>query len=376
MTSNKTIHIVSFDIPYPPVYGGIIDVFYKIKTLHELGFEIILHCFQYRSKTEEDELSKYCRTVYYYKRKSAYKVFFSVVPYIVSSRSNGDLLDNLLLDDAPIIFEGLHTCFYLSHPSIKERNKMVWMHNIESDYYEALSSADRNFIHKIHFSVESKKLKMFESVLKSATTIFCVNQADAEYMTQYCSQSIFIPPFHINEEVKFKPGKGDYILYHGSLDVIENHQAAIYLIQKVFSKVDKKVIIAGKNPKSSLLALEKTYPNVTIMANLPHDELTELIRNAQCNVLFTFQSTGLKHKLLNALYNGRFVIANEMLMANSGLDKLCTIANTSEEVIAAINECWTKELSESDIEERKRVLVDLYSNASNAKKMMPHIVSE
>jgi hypothetical protein len=217
---------------------------------------------------------------------------------------------------------------------------------------------------------------MFESVLKSATTIFCVNQADADYMKQYCSQSIFIPPFHINEEIKFKTGKGDYVLYHGSLDVVENHQAAIYLIQKVFSKVDKKVIVAGKNPKSSLLALKKTYPNVTIMANLPHDELTELIRNAQCNVLFTFQSTGLKHKLLNALYNGRFVIANEMLMANSGLDKLCTIANTSEEVISAINECWTKELSESDIEERKSVLVDLYSNASNAKKMMPYIVSE
>ncbi|MFY7861647.1 MAG: hypothetical protein ACOVP5_05420 [Chitinophagales bacterium] len=123
MTSNKTIHIVSFDIPYPPIYGGIIDVFYKIKSLHDLGFEIILHCFQYRSKAEESELNKYCKTVYYYKRKSVYKVFFSVVPYIVSSRSNGDLLDNLLLDDAPIIFEGLHTCFYLSHPSIKERNK-------------------------------------------------------------------------------------------------------------------------------------------------------------------------------------------------------------------------------------------------------------
>ena len=29
----KNINIVSFDIPYPPNYGGIIDVFYKIKAL-------------------------------------------------------------------------------------------------------------------------------------------------------------------------------------------------------------------------------------------------------------------------------------------------------------------------------------------------------
>ena len=30
---DKEVHIVSFDVPYPPNYGGVIDVFYKIKTL-------------------------------------------------------------------------------------------------------------------------------------------------------------------------------------------------------------------------------------------------------------------------------------------------------------------------------------------------------
>ena len=43
---NKKIHIVSFDIPYPPNYGGIIDVFYKIKTLFELGYEMARAVYQ------------------------------------------------------------------------------------------------------------------------------------------------------------------------------------------------------------------------------------------------------------------------------------------------------------------------------------------
>jgi hypothetical protein len=295
------------------------------------------------------------------------------MPYIVSSRSNDELLDNLLLDNHPIIFEGLHTCFYLGHPSLKSRNKIVWMHNIEWDYYQNLSSADKNFIHKIHFSVESKKLKVFETVLKSANTIFSVNQGDAEYMRQYCENSIFMPPFHLNEEVEIKKGKGDFVLYQGSLDVIENHQAAVYLIQMVFSKTDKKVVIAGKQPKKSLIDIIKKYPNIELMADLPRNAFDELISNAQCTVLFTFQSTGLKHKLLNSLYMGRFVIANDKMVSQSGLNELCMIANTPEEILKSIDSCWNNEMSAEEMASRKLILNDRYSNIANAKKMIPYL---
>ena len=44
---DKHLHIISFDIPYPPNYGGVIDVYYKIRTLHKLGIKIHLHCFEY-----------------------------------------------------------------------------------------------------------------------------------------------------------------------------------------------------------------------------------------------------------------------------------------------------------------------------------------
>ena len=35
MDITKEIHIITFDIPYPANYGGVIDVFYKIKALKE-----------------------------------------------------------------------------------------------------------------------------------------------------------------------------------------------------------------------------------------------------------------------------------------------------------------------------------------------------
>ena len=54
----KTLQIVIFDNPCPPDYGGVIDVFYKIKALKALGVRILkknksyliyrLHVFEVR----------------------------------------------------------------------------------------------------------------------------------------------------------------------------------------------------------------------------------------------------------------------------------------------------------------------------------------
>ena len=43
----RHLHIICLDVPYPVDYGGVFDLFYKIKTLHELGIKIHLHCFEY-----------------------------------------------------------------------------------------------------------------------------------------------------------------------------------------------------------------------------------------------------------------------------------------------------------------------------------------
>ncbi|MEG2515024.1 MAG: glycosyltransferase family 1 protein, partial [Bacteroidaceae bacterium] len=52
------LHIISFQVPFPPNYGGVIDVFYKLKSLKDLGYYLILHTYQYkRSKYEKEILS-------------------------------------------------------------------------------------------------------------------------------------------------------------------------------------------------------------------------------------------------------------------------------------------------------------------------------
>ena len=151
----RKLHIVSFDVPYPADYGGVIDVFYKIKALHKAGVEITLHCFEY-GRGKPPELEKYANTVFYYKRKKSIFDFLKKDPFIVVTRSNKSLLENLLLDDAPILFEGLHTTYFLNSNPLANRIKMVRTHNIEHNYYNGLAKNAKGWI-KWFFKLEAKK---------------------------------------------------------------------------------------------------------------------------------------------------------------------------------------------------------------------------
>ena len=133
----KSIHIISFNIPFPANYGGVIDVFYKIKSLHQEGVHIILHAFEY-GRAKAPELEKYCTQVYYYKRPVTIPKQISTLPFIVKTRDANELLFNLKKDNHPILFEGLHTCYFLDHPDLRDRKKYIRMHNVEWQYYACL----------------------------------------------------------------------------------------------------------------------------------------------------------------------------------------------------------------------------------------------
>ena len=50
---SRRFHVVSLQVPFPPDYGGVIDIYYKLKALKKMGYETWLHTFRYdRSRAE------------------------------------------------------------------------------------------------------------------------------------------------------------------------------------------------------------------------------------------------------------------------------------------------------------------------------------
>ena len=366
---NKALHIIAFDVPYPPNYGGVIDVFYKIKSLYEEGVNITLHCFKY-GRGEQNELKKYCKCVFYYKRKNGIFNFLSPFPYIVATRSSEELVNNLLSDNAPILFEGLHCCFAFKDERIKNREKIVRMHNIEHTYYANLAQVEKNVFKRMYFNIESGKLKHFESVLQGANSIAAISNADEQELSQRYKNVVHISAFHPHDKVCIKQGKGKFVLYHGNLKVGENNQAALYLVNEIMHDDSIPFIIAGNKASEELKKAIRSKQHIQLKENVSIEELYSMVQDAQINILPTFQETGIKLKLLTSLYTGRHCLVNSSMVKNTGLESLCVIANSPQQMQKEVARLMQVEFSPEKIIEREEILNRDFSNKTNIKKIL------
>ena len=356
-------------MPFPADYGGAIDVYYTLKALHTLGVEIILHCFEYKHRNAQEELAQFVKQIFYYPRKSGLRGLDFQLPYIVNSRKNSQLLKNLMENDAPILFEGLHTTAYLNHPALKQRFKIVRTHNIEHHYYSQLAGHTSSFLKKLFLYRESMLLSPYEKILKVADVILTISEQDQLYFEKKFSPNpvFFIPAFHPENQISSLKGWGKYCLYHGNLSIAENEKAALFLANEVFQDSEIPLIIAGRNPSAKLLRQINSRAEVRV--NPDHIEMQHLIQNAHINILPAFQNTGIKLKLLHALFVGRHCLTNQTMVEGSILKDLVHLAEDAKSFGEAINRLIKTPFEENDLISRKTKL-QLFDNQMNAQKVV------
>lgn len=365
---SKQLHIISFDVPLPANYGGVIDVYFKIRALAALGVKIHLHCFEYGRKPAP-ELEEICHKVYYYHRSTTRSYLFRRKPFIAVTRSSEVLMQRLLKDDHPILFEGLHSCYHLADERIENRFKIVRTHNIEHEYYRNLAKIEKDFFKKYYFLNEVGKLERFEHIICNAQLIAAISKPDADHLASKYSNVSHISAFHPNNKVEIATGHGSYCLYHGNLEVGENNEAALYLIEKVFSKIKIPLIIAGNRPSTELKAAAAKLSNVELRVGLSTEEIHQLISEAQINVLPTFQATGIKLKLLAALYMGRHCVVNSFMVENTGLESLCRVEDTDRRFAEAVKVLFEEEFNGTGRERREQILNERFCNQVNARSL-------
>ena len=373
----KHLHIICFTVPFPVDYGGVVDLFWKLPALQYQGIKIHLHCFDY-GRGKQDELNDYCASVQYYSRRNSLLALLSDMPFIVATRNSEELLNNLLKDNYPILCEGIHSTYLFNDKRFKNRRVVVRLHNVENEYYQHLYASSTNFIKKLFYARESNLLKRYEiKVAEKATVVLTVTtQNAANYQVNFnCKNAVHLPLFlPDNWDLNIKKGLGNYCLYNGDLSVDANAKAIDWLLQNVINKLENiQFVIAGKNPSRKLIDKISALKNVEIIDNPSSQKMEELIANAQINILPSFSSAGIKLKLLNALYNGRFCIANNETLSGSGLDGLCIIANTADEFIAAIEKYFLSEFASDAIEHRKQQLTKKFNNLANAELLEKYL---
>ncbi|MFM2207571.1 MAG: hypothetical protein RL213_1546 [Bacteroidota bacterium] len=370
MPSEKELHIVSFDIPFPPNYGGVIDVFFKLKALQAEGARIRLHCFE-SSRPRSSELERYCSSVHYYKRDKRSSLLFSGKPFIVLSRRSDELRRRLLQDRLPVLVEGLHCTAMMDDDVLRDRTCILRAHNVEHDYYNGLAAVERRLLKRTYLRMEAAKLRKYEPVVRKSTAIAAISPDDTQYFSNTYGKTFYLPAFHPFDEVRIGRETEDFAFYHGNLSIGENNEAACFLVREVFSDPGIPLVIAGSNPSAELRRLVSSRPNVALLDGLTQEEIHRHIAVARVNVLPTFQSTGIKLKLLASLFTGRHCLVNGPMVRNTGLEGLCLQADSPSQFRERLKEIFAGlPFTDEDIQRRKSVLEDRFSNAKNARLLL------
>jgi Glycosyl transferases group 1 len=372
--AEKHLHIVCHDIPYPADYGGVIDQFYKIKALSEQNIRVHLHTFEY-GRERQPELEKYCASVQYYERMTGHKGLSGHIPYIVCSRSSPALPARLLNDDHPILLEGVHCSFLLTDPRFKDRKIFLRLHNVESLYYRQLARCTSSLFKKIFYLRESNLLKKFEKAVAAKWPILALNEIDADYFIRHfaAKEATALPAFLPFDRISSRQGTGCFCLYHGNLAVDENEKAAEWLLDHVFNDIQLPVLFAGRNPSARLRRIISQFPHACLVADPSEEEMQDIIAKAQIHIVPSFNCTGIKMKLLNALFNGRHCLVNEEAVEGTGLASICHTANDPGDFKEQVLALYEKPFTHYDIERRKEVLMTRYNSLYNVGVLIKQI---
>lgn len=370
----KEIQIISFNYPYPPSYGGLIDVFYKIKALSESGVSIHLHCFvESIPDFIDDDLKKITSNIFFYQKRKNPFLFFSINPYSVEIRKSKELLKNIESIDAPVFFEGLQTSGIAKY--IKNKACYLRLHNNEEAYYKGLSQSEENFIKKLVYYLEGLKYKFYQKYnFGIFNTVFCLSQKEFNEVNQKTANVSLIGIFHGNTHVQNIEGRGKYFLFHGDLSISDNRKA-LYTVIDVFKKLKEYTLtIASDKATSKIRKNIQNYKNVQIVPIKNQGNLNSLFYNAQANILLSYQKSGTKVKLFNTLFNSRFTIINDNITDDPNLIQFCHLIKSTNDLEKKIIEVANTDYQ--DYPDKQIVLENNYSDLAQAKKIVDTIFTD
>jgi hypothetical protein len=249
---------------------------------------------------------------------------------------------------------------------------------VEYQYYADLCKNTSSLVKKMYYWMESRLLRSYEKKIVSKAVFWGTTEKDDEvYREELGCKNIECLPLYIPDwKVNCLEGIGSFCLYHGDLSVDANDKAATWLLEKVFSQLPIPFVIAGKGPSEKLKELAHVHKHTCLVANPNHKEMQDMIAKAHIHVIPSYTTTGMKVKLLNALFNGRHCVVNDATVEGTGLESSCHIGTSAEAFRQIIAQLYHQPFAEEEIRLRKHLLEGRFNNEQNARKQLKWIWGE
>ncbi len=319
------IAVVSGFIPTPPIFGGAIDVWERIKGLTSLGHEVDLVVTDKVNPTQKqiDEVNLHIRHFFFTRRENHLQQLFSNLPLQFLSRKGLAFIDINQTYDL-VILESEFCWPITLNKSISYKKIVVRVHNIESHYFKMLGKSSSSLKEKIYYKMETSKIKRLSAkVFDKADKLWFISKDDLATVA-LLNKSVFMP-FPINNDIVVPTEKAENnVVFMGSLFMQNNTYGLDWYLKNIHSLLiaevpDYHFYIVGSLKEADKEIQEKYshLPNVTFVVNAPC--LKQYYQKAKVFINPMFHGSGVKVKSVNALINGVPLVSTNVGAEGIGL---------------------------------------------------------
>jgi glycosyltransferase involved in cell wall biosynthesis len=350
------ILFLTTQLPYPPVSGGVIKTWNLVK--HWSSNELMLVCAL--KEGEENHIAEFQEkvpnvklfTIPFDRKRTPLNLLRSyfTAPSLNVFRNYNTQLDEKVKEWAPqcdLIFVDHYEMGQYVHKSFG-KPVVLHEHNAEFVMWERLSEIENNPFKKALIKLEAGRIKRAEKMYAEDASIVFAAPNDIEELAKIgVDRDKLKPTYHLGEDFLLERPDLEFdqtekaLLFVGTLTWEANVDGLIWFLDEIYPLVlknhpDIHFYIVGKNPDPRLVSRAQKYDSVELTGFV--DELEPYFKKARAFVIPLRFGSGIKVKLLNAMYRGIPIvttpIGTEGLEVVSGRDLFCT--QSEKEQVAAI----------------------------------------
>ncbi len=328
--------------PFPLDTGAKIRTYNLIKQLAK-NFKVDLACFSFGC-TDKGYVSEFLKIgvevhlITLSDPKILEKInnlLLNALPYSISKYLSREMEDLLRLLNKRnkydlVHFDHLHTAFYRG--CFNGQICVMDEHNVEFKILERCASVEKNIPKRILFSLQAKKMRVFESQkLRKFSFCLSVSGNDGDELTKASNNQtkIHVIPNGVDTDF-FQPSFSDRskmmnnqnysqgensLVFTGSLDWLPNDDAVVYFCKDILpliwqQKADVRFYIVGKSPSARLRRLCQNENRIILTGRV--DDVRSYVARAKIFVVPLRIGGGTRLKILEAMAMGKAVVSTRL----------------------------------------------------------------
>lgn len=340
------ILFLTTQLPYPPFSGGVIKTWNLVK--HWSSNDLMLVCAL--KEGEENHMAEFQEkvpnvklfTIPFDRKRTPLNLLRSyfTAPSLNVFRNYNKQLDEKVKEWAPqcdLIFVDHYEMGQYVHKSFG-KPVVLHEHNAEFVMWERLAEIENNPIKKALIKLEAGRIKRAEKMYAEDASIVFAAPNDIDELAKIgVDRDKLKPTYHLGEDFLLERPDLEFdqtekaLLFVGTLTWEANVDGLIWFLDEIYPLVlknhpDIHFYIVGKNPDQRLISRAQKFDSVELTGFV--EDLEPYFKKARAFVIPLRFGSGIKVKLLNAMYRGIPIvttpIGTEGLEVVSGRDLFCT----------------------------------------------------